>query len=53
LVVVHQCWGNRLFHETDSADTIGCTLTILPMILSMGMMCFVKGCFLILPLYVR
>jgi hypothetical protein len=27
--------------------------TILPMILSMGMMCFVEGCFLIPPLYVR
>jgi hypothetical protein len=48
-----QCWGDRLFDETDSVDTIGCTPTILLMILSLGMICFVEGCFLILPLYVR
>jgi hypothetical protein len=34
-----QCWGDILFDETDSTDTISCTLTIL-----LGMVCFVEGC---------
>jgi hypothetical protein len=42
-----------LFDETDSTNTIGCTPTILLMILSLGMICFIEGCFVILPLYVR
>jgi hypothetical protein len=47
------CLGDRLFDKTDSTDIIGCTSTILLMILSLGMICFIEYCFVILPLYVR
>jgi hypothetical protein len=47
-----QYLGDRSFDKTDSTDTIGCTPTILLMILSLWMICFVEGCFVILPLYV-
>ena len=39
---VDQCLGEKVFDETDSVDTIGCTPTILLMNLSMGMTCFVE-----------